>query len=153
MDCLHKTPVLIFKTLFPPCFVLFDRALILFNWCVLPRAKFNENCTISSKIIELPSVLSVLLSVVLFLKLSSVARITFYFIWFSKYSGNQFPNFSTYGGWGNECCILSFARFLMSSASNWAVRFRLPPPSLQTAPFSGPLNSFFVILNEWCVSA
>lgn len=45
---------------------------------------------------------SVLLSVVLFLQLSSVARIEFYFIWFSKYSGNLFPNFSTYSMEGGE---------------------------------------------------
>lgn len=96
---------------------------------------------LSSKIF-VTFIFSVLLSVVLFLTLSSVARISFYFKWFSKYSGNLFPNFSTYGGWGNECRILSFARFLMSSASDWAVRFRLPPPFLQTAPLSGPLNSF-----------
>lgn len=48
--------------------------------------------------------------------------------------------FSTYGRRGNECCLLSFARVPMSWASNWAVRFR--PPTLQTAPFSGPLDCF-----------
>lgn len=61
---------------------------------------------------------------------------------FSKYSGNLFPNFSTCGGRGNECCILSFARFLMSSASDWAARFRPRPPVLQTAPLSGPPELF-----------
>lgn len=46
---------------------------------------------------------------------------------FSKYSENLFPNFSTCGGQGDECCILSFARFLMSSASDWAACFRPRP--------------------------
>lgn len=56
-------------------------------------------------------------------------------------------------GGGNECFVLSFARFLMSSASDWAARFRLLPLSLQTAPLSGSPKLSFVILNEWCVSA
>lgn len=64
----------------------------------------------------------------------------------SKYSGNLFPNFSTCGGRGDECCILSFARFLMSSASDWAACFRPRPPV--SAPRSGPPELFFVILNE-----
>lgn len=133
---------------------LFDRALILFNLCsTKSKVQWKLHYLIKNISYDLFFFFPVLLSVVLFPKLSNVARISFYSMWFSKYSGNLFPNFSTYGGWGNECCLLSFARFLMSSASDWAARFRLLPLSLQTAPFSGPLNSFFVILNEWCVSA
>lgn len=104
------------------------------NWCVLPRAKFNGNCTISSKHTKWVDFLSLSLrlSAVLFPKLSRVARISFYFKWFSKvFWKNLFPNVSTYrgcGGGGNECFVLSFARFLMSSASDWAVRFGLLPP-------------------------
>lgn len=88
----------------------------------------------------------------LFLKLSSVARITFYFMWFSKCSGNLFPNFSTYGG-GWWMLHIKLCQVPDEPSFWWAARFRLPPPSLQTAPFSGPLDSSFVILNEWCVSA
>lgn len=96
------------------------------------------------------------INVVLFLKLCSVAKNSYFhhlifFKVFWKYA--VISNFSTDGEWGNECCILSFARFLKSWASDWAVRFKLPPPSLQTAAFSSPLDSSFVILHEWCVSA
>lgn len=67
-------------------------------------AKVNENCTIASKVIAF-SLFSFKRSEVL-LESHDVSRD------FSKYSGNLFPNFSTCGGRGDECCILSFARFL-----------------------------------------
>lgn len=73
------------------------------NWCVLPRAKFNGNCTISSKHTKWVDFLSLSLrlSAVLFPKLSRVARISFYFKWFSKvFWKNLFPNVSTYRGCG-----------------------------------------------------
>lgn len=109
---------------FPSCFVFFDRALILFNWCVLTRANFNENCTISSKNIELSFYQW-------FYFKSSVVLLECRFTscGFQSILEIYFPVSAHMEGGGNECCILSFARFLMSSASDWAARFRLPPVS------------------------
>lgn len=97
-------------------------------------AKVNENCTIASKVIAF-SLFSFQRSEVL-LESHDVSRD------FSKYSGNLFPNFSTCGGRGDECCILSFARFLMSSASNWAACFRLRPHFSRLHHSLVPQNSF-----------
>lgn len=86
-------------------------------------------------------------------QLSSVARISWRSSWFFKVFWKSLSQFQHMWRTGRWMLHTKLCRFLMSSASDWAARFRPRPPFLQTAPVSGPPELFFVILNEWCVSA